>query len=74
MSCRGTPKELDLGGLCPFQWNVGLGRPRTSPMRFMTSSLIHGRFGRWTGQFWHVWQLGEAQGGLTFCSWRLHFP
>jgi hypothetical protein len=51
MSCRGTPKELDLGGLFPFQWNIGLGRPGTSPMRSMTSSLLHGRFGIWRGQF-----------------------
>jgi hypothetical protein len=50
-SCRGTLAELDLGGLCPFSWNVGLGRPRTSPRRFMTSSFLHERFGRWTGQF-----------------------
>jgi hypothetical protein len=30
-STRGTPTGLDLGGMTPFQWNVGLGRPRTSP-------------------------------------------
>jgi hypothetical protein len=50
-SCRGTLAELNLEGLCPFQWNVGLGRPRTSPRRFMTSSFLHECFGRWTGQF-----------------------
>jgi hypothetical protein len=47
-SCRGTVTELDVGGLCPFQWNVGLGRPRRSSMRFMTSSFLHEHFGRWT--------------------------
>ena len=36
-SCRGTLEELDLGGLCPFKWNVGPGRPRTSPFMTMTS-------------------------------------
>jgi hypothetical protein len=30
-STRGTPRELDLGGMTLSQWNVGLGRPRTSP-------------------------------------------
>jgi hypothetical protein len=48
-STRGTLAELDLGGFCPFQWNVGLGRPRTSPMMIMTSSnlmdVLGGRFG-----------------------------
>jgi hypothetical protein len=62
-SCRGTPTELDLGGLCPFQWNVGLGRPRTSPMRSMTSSLLHGRFGRWTGQFGTCGSLEKPKEG-----------
>jgi hypothetical protein len=66
--------ELDLGGLCPFQWNVGLGRPRTSPRMTMTSPSFMDVLGDGLGQFWHVWQLGEAQGGLTFCSRRLHFP
>jgi hypothetical protein len=37
-SCRGASTELDLGGLCPFQWNVGLGRPRTTPFMTMTST------------------------------------
>jgi hypothetical protein len=23
---------------------------------------------------WHVWQVGEAQGGLTFCSRMPHLP
>ena len=49
-SCRGTLAELNLEGLCPFQWNVGLGRPRTSPRRFMTSYFLHECFGRCTGQ------------------------
>ena len=30
-SARGTPTELDLRGMTLPQWNVGLGRPRTSP-------------------------------------------
>jgi hypothetical protein len=30
-STRGTSTELDLGGMTLSQWNVGLGRPRTSP-------------------------------------------
>jgi hypothetical protein len=36
-SCRGTLTDLELGELFPFQWNVGLGRPRTSPFMTMTS-------------------------------------
>ena len=39
-STRGTLAELDLGGLALSQWNVGLERPRTSPMMSMTSSNI----------------------------------
>jgi hypothetical protein len=35
-SCKGTLAELDIGVLCPFQWNDGLGRPRTSLRRFIT--------------------------------------
>ena len=35
---RGTLAEPYLGGLCPLHWNVGLGRPRTSPRRLMMSS------------------------------------
>jgi hypothetical protein len=53
-SCRGTLTELDLGGLCPFQWNVGLGRPRTSPRRFMTSSFLHGVLADGQGSLAHV--------------------
>jgi hypothetical protein len=30
-STRDTPTELDLEGMTLSQWNVGLGRPRTSP-------------------------------------------
>ena len=48
-SCRGTLAELDLGGLALFQWNIGLRRPRTSPMMTMTSSglmdVLGGRLG-----------------------------
>jgi hypothetical protein len=29
-STRGNPTGLDLGGLCPFHHDVGLGRPMTS--------------------------------------------
>jgi hypothetical protein len=43
------PTELDLGGLALFQWNVGLGRPRTSPIIAMTSynimDVLGGRLG-----------------------------
>jgi hypothetical protein len=30
-STRGTPTQLDLGGLTHFQWDVGSRWPRTSP-------------------------------------------
>jgi hypothetical protein len=58
-SCRGTLAELDLGGLCPFQWNVGLGRPR----RFMTSSFLYEHFGRWIGQFGTCGSLEKPKEG-----------
>jgi hypothetical protein len=35
---KSTLAEPYLGGLCPLHWNVGLGRPRTSPRMPMTSS------------------------------------
>jgi hypothetical protein len=48
-STGGTPTQLDLGGLSPFQWNIGLGRPGTSPLMTMTSSslldVLGGRLG-----------------------------
>jgi hypothetical protein len=48
-STRGTSTELDLGGFALFQWNVGLGRPRTSPIIAMMSSnsvdFLGGRLG-----------------------------
>jgi hypothetical protein len=71
---RGTLAEPYLGGLCPLHWNVGLGRPMTSPRMPMTSSNIVDVLGRQLWQLWHVWQLGEAQGGLTFCSRRPMLP
>jgi hypothetical protein len=57
-----------------LHWDVGLGRPKTSPRMPMTSSNSYGRFGRHLRKLWHVWQLGEAQGGITFCSRRLMLP
>ena len=62
-SCRGTLTELNLEGLCPFQWNVGLGRPRKSSRRFMTSSFLHECFGRWTGQFGMCGSLEKPKEG-----------
>jgi hypothetical protein len=48
-STKVTLAELDLEGLALFQWNIGHGRPRTSPMMIMTSSslmdVLEGRFG-----------------------------
>jgi hypothetical protein len=35
---------------------------------------LYGHFGEIVMAVWHVWQIGEAQGGLTFCSRRLHLP
>jgi hypothetical protein len=43
---RGTLAEPYLGGLSPLHWNVGLGRPRTSPRMLMMSSNL------WT--FWEA--------------------
>jgi hypothetical protein len=42
---RGSLAGLDLGGLCPFHHDVGLGRPMTSPRSSMTSSNVLGCFG-----------------------------
>jgi hypothetical protein len=48
-STRGTLAKLDLRGLTLIQWNVGLGRPGTSPLMTMTSSslldILGGRLG-----------------------------
>jgi hypothetical protein len=48
-STRGTLVELDLGGLCPLHWSIGLGRARTPPLMIMTSSnlvdALGGKFG-----------------------------
>jgi hypothetical protein len=71
---RGSLVEPYLGELCPLRWDVGLGRPMTSPRMPMTSSSIMDVLGRQLWQWWHVWDLGEAQGGLMFCSRRLILP
>jgi hypothetical protein len=63
MSCRGTVTELDVGGLCPFQLKIGLGRPRRSSRRFMTSSFLHEHFGRWTRQFGTCGSLEKPKEG-----------
>jgi hypothetical protein len=56
---RGTLAKPDLGGLCPIHWNVGLGRPRTSPRRLMTSS-----------SFMDI--LGDSHGSLAcVAGWRI---
>jgi hypothetical protein len=53
---KGTLTEPYLGGLCTLHWNIGLGRPGTSPKRLMTSSSfmdilgdIHGSLARVAG-------------------------
>jgi hypothetical protein len=51
---RGTQAEPYLGGLCPLHWNVGLGRPRTSPRRLMTSSNFMDVLGDSHGSLAHV--------------------
>jgi hypothetical protein len=43
---RGTLPDPYLGGLFPLHWNVGLGRPMTSPKMPMTSSSIMDILGR----------------------------
>jgi hypothetical protein len=60
---RGTLAEPYLGGLSPLHRNVGLGRPRMSPRRFMTSSLLHGRFDRQIGQFGTCGSLEKPKEG-----------
>jgi hypothetical protein len=62
-SCRGTPTELDLGGLCPFQWNVGLGRPRTSPFMTMTSPSSMDALGDNWGSFGTCGRLEKPKEG-----------
>jgi hypothetical protein len=62
-SCRGTPTELDLGGLCPFQWNVGLGRPRTSPLMTMTSPSSMDALGDSWGSFGTCGRLEKPKEG-----------
>jgi hypothetical protein len=55
---RGTLVEPYLGGLCPLHWNVGLGRPRTSPRRPMTSSNLMDVLG---GQSWQFRTYGRLE-------------
>jgi hypothetical protein len=62
-SCRGTPTELDLGGLCPFQWNVGLGRPKTSPFMIMTSPSSMDVLGDSWGSFGTCGRLEKPKEG-----------
>jgi hypothetical protein len=50
---RGSLAEPYPGGLCPLHWDVGLGRPMTSPRMPMTSSNIWS-FGR------QLWQFGTC--------------
>jgi hypothetical protein len=52
---KGTLAEPYLGGLCPLHWNVGLGRPMTSPSMPMTSSNIKDVLGR------QLWQCGNLE-------------
>jgi hypothetical protein len=63
---RGSLEDLYLGGLFPFHQDVGLGRPMPSPRTPMTSSTAFGSFGRKMCAKWNMWQVPEAQEGLTF--------
>jgi hypothetical protein len=70
-STRDTPTKLDLGG--HFSGTLalkGLGHPHLHHDIIQ----LHGHFWRLTGQQWHMWLVGEALGGPTFCSWMLHWP
>jgi hypothetical protein len=60
---RGTLAEPYLGGLCPLHWNVGLGRPRTSPRRPMTSSSFMDVLGRQSWQFGTCGRLEKPKEG-----------
>jgi hypothetical protein len=51
---RGSLAEPYLEGLCPLHWNVGLGRPMTSPRMAMMSSNIVDVLGR------QLWQCGTC--------------
>ena len=51
---RGNLAEPYLGGLCPLHWNVGVGRPKTSPRRLTTSSNFMDVFGDSHGSLAHV--------------------
>jgi hypothetical protein len=53
-----TLAEPYLGGLCPLHWNVGLGKPKTSPRRLMMSSNL-------------MDVLGDSHGSLArVAGWR----
>jgi hypothetical protein len=55
---RGTLIEPYLGGFFPLHWNVGLGRPETSPMRLMMSSNFMDVLGR---QSWKCGTCGSLE-------------
>jgi hypothetical protein len=60
---RGTLAEPYLGGLCPLHWNVGLGRPRMSPRRPMTSSGFMDVLRRQSWQFGTCGRLERPKEG-----------
>jgi hypothetical protein len=60
---RGTLAEPYLGGLCPLHWNVGLGRPKMSPRRLMTSSNFMDILGRQSWQFGTCGRLEKPKEG-----------
>jgi hypothetical protein len=66
--------ELDLGGLALFQWNVGLGRPRMSPIIAMMSSSSMDDLGGRLGSIGTCGRLEKPKEGLTFCSRMPHLP
>ena len=63
---RGTLAEPHLGGLCPLHWNVGLGRPMTSPRMPMTSSNIMDVLGDSYGSFGTCGRLEKPKEGQRF--------
>jgi hypothetical protein len=73
-STRGTLAYLNLGVLALFQWNIGLRRPRTSPMMTMMSSNLMDVLGGRPGNIGTCGRLEKPKEGQHFALGCSIFP
>jgi hypothetical protein len=70
----GTLAEPYLGGVVPSPLERWPWKSHNVTQHAHDVIQHCGRFGEAVMAMWHVWQLGKAQGGLTFCSKRPMLP